>query len=139
MPYVAMKLDDAPVVLVRITGRLTPEIHFSFSRDVADLIQQIPGTVYRINDLTGATIRLIDMAAVIAQASKGWAGTGSDPRVRTIVVFDHPNFFLGLAHVFRSSEWGRQIWVCKTVVEALALVRAEIVAQRSVEPGRIAL
>jgi hypothetical protein len=73
---------------------------------------------------------------VLAQASKGWAGTGSDPRVRTIMVIDHPNIHLAVAHSRRAFHWGRYIWVCKTVAEALDLARAKVVEeQRADEPS----
>jgi len=137
MPHMALKLEDAPIVLVRITGRLTPAVHFKVSQEVADLIEGVPGIIFRINDLTGVQLRVLEMAELVHQLAKGWAGTASDPRIVSIMVMDNPNMFLGLAHIARKWGWAQRIHVCPTVEEALHLARAGASVLKEVEADRM--
>jgi len=134
MPYILWKLDDAPIVVVSITGWLDAAAHFELSRDVANLIAGLPGKIYRINDLSGAHIHLVDLVNVLAQVSKGWAGTASDPRIVTYMVMHQPNFLLGRASSIRSWHWARQARICANMQEALALARAECGQPQPVTP-----
>lgn len=134
MPYFLWKLDDAPIVVVCIRDWIDATSHFELSRDVADLIAGLPGKIYRINDLTGARVNLVDMIHILSQVAKGWAGTASDPRIVTYLVFNHPNMFLGLASCIRRWHWARESRICASMQEALALARSEHGQPQSVTP-----
>jgi len=125
MPYFMWKLEDAPIVVVSITGWVDSKSHFEMSRDVANLIAGVPGRIYRINDLSAARVHLVDMVNILSQVSKGWAGTASDPHMVTYMVMHHPNFFLGYASGSRYWPWARQVRICRSMVSALARARSD--------------
>lgn len=129
MPYIIMKIEDEPILLVRVHGVVTAQEHFKLSLDVANLIETLPGRIYRINDLTGACPRLVDMIEIVNQISRGWSGTASDPRVVCLAIMDHGNTFLGLRYLLR--KWGAEdcIHLFASVAEALAYARQQIAAQ----------
>jgi hypothetical protein len=137
MPHMAMKLEDAPIVIARVTGRLNATVHFRLSQEVANLIEGVPGKIYRINDLIGVQVTLRDMTEIIYQMAKNWAGTASDPRIKTTMVLDNPNMFLGMTHMARRWNWAAQIQVCPTLLDALRLARAEIASLREVQADRV--
>lgn len=132
MPYVAVLHEDAPIVMVRITGKMTGQVHFEVSRVVANLIEHVPGRIYRINDLTGVELGLVDMLDIISQMAKGWAGTASDPRVHSLFVADNPNFTLGLTYAARKWGWPKQIHVFARLADALAYTHEVIEAAMGV-------
>ena len=129
MAHIIMKLEAEPILLVRVHGVVTAQEHFKLSLDVANLIETIPGRIYRINDLTGTCPRLVDMVEIVNQITRGWSGTASDPRIVTLVIMDNVNVFLGLRYLRR--KWGKMesIHLFATVADALAYARAQIAAQ----------
>ncbi len=135
MPHTVIKLDNEPIILTHIIGELNPAVYFDITLKAADLIENIPGTIYRITDVTKARIALLDMVDMVVQVLKGWPGTVSDPRVVSLVVTRGGNASLAAKHLARFAPQSIRVRTFSSLADALAFARAEIAAQPVIAPG----
>jgi hypothetical protein len=131
--HAIVKLPDEPIVIVRVSGEVTAQEHYQLSLEVFDLIDKVPGRIYRINDLTGSHRAFGEMTKTAGQASQGWGGTASDPRVVSLVVAGDGNAYLGIQHLNDTLKGSTPIQLFATLEEALAYTRAQIANAAEVE------
>ena len=126
MSYTVIKLDGEPIILTYIVGELTPAIYFDITLKAADLIENVPGTIYRVTDVTRAQISLLNMIEMVVQVLKGWPGTVSDPRVVSLVVAGGGNAALAASHLARIAPPSIRLRCFNCLDDALTFARADI-------------
>ena len=129
MSHTVIKLEDEPIVLTHVVGELNATVYFNITLKAADLIENVPGTIYRISDVTNARISLPDLIDTLVQIMKGWPGTLSDPRVVGLVVARGGNAALAVSHLSRIAPPSIRIRCFTSLADALAYARADITSQ----------
>lgn len=129
MSYNVIKLDEEPIVIVRVYGEVTLDEQANLMTETAKLIENDPGKIYRVLDATGRKTTFAEMLRLVSRAMKGWMGTASDPRIVTLAVLENSNSFLAI-RVFRQTLGGRgRFLIFNTVAEALAAAREMIATE----------
>lgn len=117
------RIPGEPIILITLQGRLDAHVMQNLYKQVAELAHHIEGPVYRITDLRQMEVTLADMVEIIKEASRGFPGSATDPRVVNVFVGNsHMSRFA--ADMLRLRRFGGICCVLmNTLEDALAYVR----------------
>jgi hypothetical protein len=125
MPVTITCLPDEPIVVAEFHGRMdlnSIRLMFQESARFADLLNQ---KIYRIVNYLNADASFRDMAAALAEAKKGGAGSPRDPRLFEVMVARR-NRIRYLLDVLSRKEYGSiDVPVFDTMDDGFAFVRAQ--------------
>jgi hypothetical protein len=119
MPFQVERIPDKNIVIVRTDGGQHPEdAHYSYQA-VAEILDTMEGTVYRIADVRGQTMTYEALLELVDLACRGKPGSLTDPRVKNIWV-GREYYALRARELFQ--ERGVLIPLFATMEEALEAV-----------------
>ncbi len=123
MPTSVERVPGEPIIIITIQGHLDAHI----MRDVYDRVARLGGNVeppvYRITDVREMDVTLADMVEIIKDASRGFPGSPTDPRIVNVFVGkSHMSRFAADMHKLRRFG-GVSTVLMNTMDDALAYVR----------------
>lgn len=123
------KLDDAPILIVTYEGVLDLKVVEAVAPQIAQVLRDSPVTIYGVVDLRGASFEFTEMIRILYHQSRSVQGTLSGEGDRVVLVGSHPLIRI-FRKLFRLEEFGgRIIPIFSDMDDALAAVRAQIVAE----------
>jgi hypothetical protein len=127
MVYKIEKLPDEPIVIDCHSEPMEALSHANFANELAQIVQSIEGTVYRIADLTGMSYSFPTLVHVLAEETRNKKpGSAGDPRVKLVMVASGEIATL-IANAAKQPQYGGlDLPVFATQAEALAYVREQI-------------
>jgi len=126
--YIVKRLYGQTIIVVTAVGPYNGDSLFQMSGEVATLTESMAGRVVRINDMTHAHMGLMDLVNMLAFDVRGWAGTGSDPRVINLTVASDPIQQIGV-QVADLMLGRRRSPIFLSLSEALAYARRQVERQ----------
>jgi hypothetical protein len=84
--FTVEKLPDEPIILVTVIGFLDVNMARSIYAQIAEIAATLQGPLYRITDVRQEHTSFVELVGVIKEASKGTAGTTTDPRIKNVFV-----------------------------------------------------
>lgn len=121
------QLPGEPIIVVTVDGYLDVDSVRDIYEKVAEFASTIDGAVFRITDVRRQKTTFDEMQKIIAEASKGTAGTTSDPRIKNVFVGLNPHAMLARAKLAeQSGKISAQMKTFIMMEQALTYVRAEI-------------
>lgn len=124
MAFSVMQLPNEPVVIGML--ELPVDDHLDdiplLLAEIARLIVQVGGRLTAIWDFRGQEIAFSDILLLLDAHRGHPPGSLTDPRVRTLVVGDHPLLPVAISHVRKTL--GVELRRFDTLAEALAVARA---------------
>lgn len=123
------KLPDEPIIIATYTkGQPPAEAIEEVIQYTAQLLDEVEGVIYRIEDLTEADMTFGDAVQVMGAVTKNRPGSARDPRVKTLLVGAGTLLDLS-AKAFQQTQYGGlQVPLYSSVEEALANARELIAA-----------
>ncbi len=119
-------LPDEPILIATGKGVLTVQNFAEMFEESAKLLQGVEKTTYRISDFREASSSFMDLIRMSQLASKGGAGTTTDPRIKAILV--GTNQWVSLARtIFEQPQYSAmRLPTLETLDDALSYVRKQI-------------
>lgn len=117
--YTVFKLENKPIVVVRVNGRLKSQAHLEIAIKVCELIEYTRGKAYLVFDLTAARLSFLDTLDVLTQMTRGWRGTPTDPRMITLLALRGSGASLVLLWLSQLWPGWKRVFVFPNLAEAL--------------------
>jgi hypothetical protein len=132
MPAIVVKLPDEPIIVLTATDPFAPqEDLLPAYEEVAEMIEDMPGSIYCLYDLSSVYLGFGDLIVVLGTAIRGAPGSASDPRVRGVIV-GHDELAQLAADASRQEQYGNlDLPLFALMEEAVAYARAELAEQAS--------
>ena len=86
MPVTVVKVENEPILIATFSGAVTADDMREMFSQSAAIMGDAQHTFYRITDAYNATSNFVEMLGAVQAASKGQAGSTTDPRIRTTFV-----------------------------------------------------
>lgn len=86
MPVSVERLANEPIVIAKLSGKITKEDIVHMFEASIDLTTDVEGRIYRITNVLDAETNFMEMVSIIREAGSGVRGSTSDPNVRVVFV-----------------------------------------------------
>ena len=132
MPAIVVKLPDEPIIVLTVTDPFAPQGDLPPAyEEVAEMIEDMPGPIYCLYDLSSVYLGFGDLIVVLGTAIRGTPGSASDPRVRGVIV-GYDELAQLASEASRQEQYGHLDFPLFAVIEeAVAYARAELAEQAS--------
>jgi hypothetical protein len=125
-----MRFGNQPIIVAHVRGTLDADVYAAVAIRVAALAENVTGKITLVLDLSQARVEILDMIDVLAQMTRSWRGTPSDPRFITLVVTGGVNSSLMAAHLIRQWEGWKKVFMFTSMAQALACARGPVIMER---------
>lgn len=128
MTFKVEKYEGEPVVVCTMSAQFNPNTDYGpFWGQLGALIEGMEGPIYRITVLEASEISFSDMTmALAAEAKSGMPGSGSDARIRMVLVSKAVMAQMAVESIKQEQYGALDTPLFGTLEEALAYVRAEL-------------
>ncbi len=125
MPISIEWLPDEPVLLATCTGFITVADFTEMFQEVAELVRDVDGHIFRIADYRRADSSFADIIRTVQESVKGMPGSPTDNRIKTIYV--GTSQWISLARTaFQNQPGGWQIPAFHSIEDALEYIHLEM-------------
>ncbi|MBI1281698.1 MAG: hypothetical protein GC179_26465 [Anaerolineaceae bacterium] len=135
MGFTLEMLPDEPIIIATGKGLLTIQDFANMFDESAKLLEGMEQTVYRVSDFREATSSFMDLIRMSQLASKGGAGTTTDPRIKAVLV--GTNQWVSLARtIFEQPQYSAmRLPTLENLEDALNYARSQIASQATDAQG----
>lgn len=125
MAFTVERIEDEPIVIVRVTNPLGDTVEETRASDkaVADAAADIEGTYYRITDVTELDITFTEIVYWLAEQKHAAPGSINDPRLIPLTIGGKDIDYQAIDWAKQEQYGGREIQLFATLDDALAHAR----------------
>lgn len=123
--YTVVKMQDEPIILVTIIGHLDVDMARGIYAKIAEIAAVMDGPIYRITDVRQEHTTFGEIISVIKEASKGTAGSTTDPRIKNVFVGNEKMARVA-RDVLSKNMGGASMPMFATMEDALKHIRDEL-------------
>lgn len=129
MAFTLELLPNEPILIAVGKGLLSVQDFADMFEESRKLLEGMEGPIYRISDFREASSSFMDLIRMSQMASKGGAGTTTDPRIKAILV--GTNQWVSLARtIFEQPQYSAmRLPTLENMEDALTYTRAQYSAQ----------
>lgn len=128
MTFTIEKLEGEPIIVCTMSAQFNPNTDYgAFWQQLGALLEGMEAPIFRITVLEAEEITFSDMAmALAAEARSGAPGSGSDERIRLVLVSKAVLAQMAVESIRQEQYGGLDTPLFGTLEEALAYARAEL-------------
>jgi hypothetical protein len=128
MAFKFERVPNEPIVVGIMTNPHLPvEDTEGLSKELNQVLSEIPGTVYYIADMSKLSVSFADLTVGLAQAYRTPGSPYANPRLKTFPVGSASMIKFGVEAASKQENYGKQqIQLYSSVEEAMNVARGEI-------------
>lgn len=126
MPVTITRLPNEPIVIVELRERMDLNSVRTMFKQTAEIARDMNQPVYRIANFLNVNVSIREMAAALAEGTKGGPGSPRDRQVPFVMVAGRNRIRFFFEMLRRKEYGGIEVPVFDTMDEALAYVRAQL-------------
>ena len=132
--YTVAKVPDKPIIVVSVVGHFNVEMARAIYAKIAEIAATLEGPIYRITDIREERTSFADIIGVIKEASKGTAGSTTDPRIKNVFVGNEKMARVA-RDVLRTSMGGVSMPMFGSMEHALTHIHNELAQNTGAQDG----